>query len=90
MKDENGRLTRWSLSLQPYNFRVIHRAGTTNANVDGLSRQGWEAVLHAQKKEKGVLGGPSTTDMESPKTTVLFPSRLQTYLHLNCWTMILT
>ena len=28
MKDMNGRLTRWSLLLQPYDFTVVHRAGT--------------------------------------------------------------
>ena len=57
MKDENGRLTRWSLSLQPYNFRVIHRAGTTNANADGLSRQGWESSPSRSKEGEGSVRG---------------------------------
>ena len=30
---------RWALALQPYQFRVVHRPGTQNGNVDGLSRQ---------------------------------------------------
>ena len=38
LKETNGRLTRWSLSLQPYKFTVLHRAGKENANADGLSR----------------------------------------------------
>ncbi|CAH1242223.1 GIN1 [Branchiostoma lanceolatum] len=38
MKDKNQRLSRWSLSLQPYRFVVTHRAGTANANADALSR----------------------------------------------------
>ena len=38
LKETNGRLTRWSLSLQPYKFTVLHRPGKENANADGLSR----------------------------------------------------
>ena len=38
LKDKNGRLTRWSLALQPYVFDVIHKAGAMNGNADALSR----------------------------------------------------
>ena len=38
LKENNARLTRWSLSLQPYMFTVEHRAGKDNINADGLSR----------------------------------------------------
>lgn len=38
LKDNNARLTRWSLALQPYEFQVLHRAGRDNANADTLSR----------------------------------------------------
>lgn len=41
LKDTPGRLTRWALKLQPYNFTIRHRAGTKNGNADGLSRQAW-------------------------------------------------
>ena len=40
-KDENGRLTRWSLDLQPYPFNVDHRPGIRHQNADGLSQQSW-------------------------------------------------
>ena len=33
-----GRLARWSLKLQAYNFQVIHVRGKDNGNVDALSR----------------------------------------------------
>jgi len=58
MKDVNGRLTRWSLLLQPYDFTVIHRAGTGNANADGLSRQAWDnsPAASLQKKGRGMSG----------------------------------
>jgi hypothetical protein len=39
MVGTNARLTRWALCLQPYNYKIIHRAGKLNGNADGLSRQ---------------------------------------------------
>ena len=38
LKENDARLTRWSLALQPYNFVVEHRAGAKNGNADALSR----------------------------------------------------
>ena len=38
LKDNNARLTRWSLALQPYNFTIRYRAGAINGNADALSR----------------------------------------------------
>ncbi|VDI78893.1 Hypothetical predicted protein [Mytilus galloprovincialis] len=38
IKDCQGRLGRWSLLLQGYNFKIIHREGSKNT-ADCLSRQ---------------------------------------------------
>ncbi|CAM4549312.1 unnamed protein product, partial [Lepidochelys olivacea] len=39
MKDNNVRLMRWYLALQPYAFMIHHRGkGRDNANADFLSR----------------------------------------------------
>ena len=38
LKENNARLTRWSLALQPFNFFVVHRAGRINGNAGALSR----------------------------------------------------
>ena len=43
MKGTNARLTRWSLVLQSYDFRVEYRTGRRNGNADGLSRQ-WDGI----------------------------------------------
>ena len=51
LKGKNGRLTRWSLALQPYSFKVVHRAGNKNGNADALSR-----VTTDIAKDKSVAG----------------------------------
>ena len=38
MKPSNGRLMRWALTLQSYNFRVIYIKGSENIGADLLSR----------------------------------------------------
>jgi hypothetical protein len=35
---KNNRLYRWSLSLQAFNFKIVHKKGILNSNVDSLSR----------------------------------------------------
>ena len=38
LKENNAQLTCWSLALQPYQYRVVYRAGKANSNADALSR----------------------------------------------------
>ena len=38
LKENNARLTLWSLVLQPFQFEVKHRPGRDNGNADALSR----------------------------------------------------
>ncbi len=55
-KDTNARVTRWFLALQDFHFDVRHRAGTANANADGLSRL-WAAFAGLS----GVFPPPAPT-----------------------------
>ncbi|MCP3686732.1 MAG: hypothetical protein GY861_29185, partial [bacterium] len=41
----SGRLQRWALTLQEYNFQIKHKAGRLNANADALSRLGLIATF---------------------------------------------
>ena len=38
-KDPEGLISRWLLSLQPFDYVIIHRKGTSHGNTDGLSRK---------------------------------------------------
>ena len=45
----NGRVAIWALQLQPFSFKVQHRAGRDHGNADGLSRQEWRDGLRPQE-----------------------------------------
>ena len=38
LKDVTGRLARWIMYLQQFNYSFIHRSGKSHANADSLSR----------------------------------------------------
>ena len=38
LKDPTGRLARWAIRLQPYDFTIVHRKGKDNVVPDFLSR----------------------------------------------------
>jgi hypothetical protein len=39
IRDPTGKLARWSIYLQQYNYEIIHRKGRIHSNVDTLSRR---------------------------------------------------
>ncbi|CAM5155407.1 unnamed protein product, partial [Natator depressus] len=57
MKDNNARLMRWYLALQPYAFTIHHRAGRDNANADFLSRLGEGEDASSEDRELDLRGG---------------------------------
>ena len=60
INDPTGRLARWSLYLQAYDFEIIHRKGKKHTNVDALSRP----VLMSEKAVEEVIEeiSPKTLD----------------------------
>ena len=39
IQDPTGRIARWSLLIQQFDFEIIHRVGVANGNADALSRR---------------------------------------------------
>ena len=54
MQNSNGRLTRWSLAIQPFDYDITYRPGSVNQNADGLSRQSWDDQPPAPQGEGSV------------------------------------
>ena len=48
-KDLSGRMARWSLQLQGYDFEMIHRKGSLNIVPDTLSRFDVDEILGFDK-----------------------------------------
>jgi hypothetical protein len=46
LKEPEGRLARWALKMQAYNYNIIHKAGIIHQNADGLSRL--PAICHLE------------------------------------------
>ena len=57
IKNSNGRLLRWSLLLQSYNFEVVHRTSKQNPVCDALSRR-----TYPETTEPPILHGPIDED----------------------------
>ena len=78
IKNETGRLGRWSLRLQAFDFEVKYRPGKQNGNVDGLSRRTYDpepetAETVGELPETFTItpdtdGVPSTNDETTPNS----------------------
>ena len=59
IKDATGRLARWSLLLQQYDFEIVYRPGKEHGNADSLSRRPYDVDVclnTVQKKIHRLLG----------------------------------
>ena len=69
LKASTGRLFRWSLLLQPYNMRIVHKAGKIISHVDALSRREYPPPP-AEKLDDEVVNDEMTfASLEPTKTS---------------------
>ena len=70
IKDTGGRLTRWLLFLQQFNFTVEYKKGTSHSNADTLSRRPPDSVMIAAVEtytflaDRAVLTEAQTADSQ--------------------------
>ncbi|MCP3668139.1 MAG: hypothetical protein GY696_37575, partial [Gammaproteobacteria bacterium] len=67
-RDSTGRLQRWSLSLQEYDYTVEHRKGIHNSNADALSRL---YVENSPDEVNAASTGPRPQNLQNPSRSVL-------------------
>ena len=65
ISDPTGRLARWSLLLQQYDFEITHHPGTANANADALSRRPY------------TISSPSISALDTPSVQLSLVHELQ-------------
>ena len=68
-KDLSGQAARWALSLQEYNFTVVHRPGVLNQNADALSRAPWQD----DQDTTGARLDEATDAVQPPPRQVMYP-----------------
>jgi len=66
MKDLSGRLARWSLQMQGYDFSIEHRKGSENVFADTLSR-----IIEEVRIDPTELQGFETTEFAAEDYTEL-------------------
>ena len=59
-KNPEGQLARWLEVISQYQLKIVHRAGRTHSNADGLSRRPCSQCGRLQDTYAGVLYMPKT------------------------------
>ena len=78
VKDATGRLGRWALLLQQYNFEIIHPPGCQNGNADALSRRPYPNTnsLNALQQSDSEIDKIHEKQRKDPELSEMILSRM--------------
>lgn len=68
LKNPNGRLIRWRLTLEEFSYEIKYREGRQNVVADGLSRINYE--MNANSIDSGATSHETTLDSSTETDTV--------------------
>lgn len=72
IKDLNGRLGRWSLKLQGYDFTIQHKPGIRNGNADAISRRSYTTQEQIKISENSnIHSAPTNSSITEPSCQYL-------------------
>jgi transposase InsO family protein len=65
-KDLSGRIWRWMVALEPFQYIVLHRAGAKHGNADALSRRPPDSTVNSVQTSSDASGFPEKLSSLSP------------------------
>jgi deoxyadenosine/deoxycytidine kinase len=77
-KDHTGKLARWAVWLQKYDFEIQHRKGTEHGNVDALTR------MYDDAEGADMSGEESDTESDAP--SIISEGTFESPLSINLYT----
>jgi hypothetical protein len=77
IKEPHGRLARWVIYLQSYNFNIIDRPGIQHINADAMSRIDNIEMANIIQNEKSIDHSQKSLDVWEDSTLLYFLKNLK-------------
>jgi hypothetical protein len=72
IKEPQGRLARWAIYLQSYNFNIVDRPGIQHINADAICRINNIEIYNIIQNEKNIDHSQKALDVWEDSTLLYF------------------